>query len=354
MARERDTAGETVAADEKAATNVGVAPNKKAATGQIDASGETEAAVENNLADEMDSAGEEDAAGEEVVPESQIVTGHVDVRVPELSSSTLLVRILSGSVYVVVNVLALYLGSIATATLMAITAGVTCWEFYRVMRSDAKLPNQAVGLFFAVALPFLALTNPVYLIGGVFLLILVLGIWYVTDLRVRITDLSVTVFGVLYTSLMLCSVVLIRSAAPAGLVGFALCAGMMASVWANDSCAYLVGSHMGRHKLVPKISPKKSWEGLAGGIAGSVLIWVVVSLAVPGTGLPPAVAVLAGVACGITGVIGDLVESRIKRGAGIKDSGRIMPGHGGLLDRSDSLLFVGVTAYFILRMTGVL
>lgn len=289
-----------------------------------------------------------------ILPESQIVPGHVEVHIPELSSSTLLVRLLSGAVYVVINVVALYLGSLATAILMALTAGIICWEFYRIMRSDAKLPNQAVGLFFAMALPLLALANPVYLIAGVFLMILVLGLWYVTDLRVRITDISVTVFGVLYTSLMLCSVVMIRHAAPAGFGGFALCVGMLASVWANDTCAYLVGSRLGSHKLVPKISPKKSWEGLAGGIAGSVFTWILVSLLVPATGLPPLTAVLAGVACGITGVMGDLVESRIKRGAGVKDSGRIMPGHGGLLDRSDSLLFVGATAYFVLRLTGVL
>ena len=221
------------------------------------------------------------------------------------------------------------------------------------MRADGKLPNQITGIAFALALPLVALSNPVYLIGCVFLLLMFLGIWYVVNQRARITDLAVTVFGVLYTSLMLCAIVMIRDAALPGWGAAILTIGVMLSVWANDSFAYLVGSRFGRHPLVPKISPKKSWEGLVGGILGSVLIWLVLAL-IPQTHVTWQVALVAGVACGITGVVGDLVESRIKRGAGVKDSGNIMPGHGGLLDRSDSMLFVAITAYFVLRIMGVL
>lgn len=275
------------------------------------------------------------------------------VKVPQTTSDTLLKRILSGTVYVAINVIAVCLGPLATAIAMSITGAITCWEFYRIMRADAKLPNQPIGLIFAIALPLISLISPIYMIALIFLMVLVLGIWYVMNLRARITDLAITVFGVIYTSMMLSSIVLIRKAADPGLGGIFLTIGVMASIWAGDSVAYLIGSRFGKHALVPKISPKKSVEGMFGGIFGTLLIWIVISL-IPGTGVPIGVAVLAGISCGITGMIGDLVESRIKRGAGIKDSGHIMPGHGGLLDRSDSLLFVGVTAYFILRMTGVL
>ncbi len=291
---------------------------------------------------------------EPTLTESQMPLPDVaKVKVPEDHSSTLLKRMVSGAVYVAINALAVYAGSLPTAILMSVTAVITCWEFYRIMRSDAKLPNQPVGLVFAFTTPLVAIINPVYLIGLTFLLVLVLGIWYVMNLRVRITDLAVTVFGVVYTSLMLSSIVLIRESAQPGMGGFWLTIGVMASIWAGDATAYLVGSKVGRHKLVPKISPKKSVEGMVAGIVGTTLVWVIISL-IPGTGVPIQVAILSGVLCGITGTVGDLVESRIKRGAGIKDSGHIMPGHGGLLDRSDSLLFVGVTAYFVLRMTGVL
>lgn len=276
-----------------------------------------------------------------------------DVHVPTAVQRTFLVRLCSGVVYVALNVAAILLGAIPTAVVMSLTAAVTCWEFFRLMRADGKLPNQITGIAFALALPLVALSNPVYLIGCVFLLLMFLGIWYVVNQRARITDLAVTVFGVLYTSLMLCAIVMIRDAALPGWGAAILTIGVMLSVWANDSFAYLVGSRFGRHPLVPKISPKKSWEGLVGGILGSVLIWLVLAL-IPQTHVTWQVALVAGVACGITGVVGDLVESRIKRGAGVKDSGNIMPGHGGLLDRSDSMLFVAITAYFVLRIMGVL
>ena len=114
-----------------------------------------------------------------------------------------------------------------------------------------------------------------------------------------------------------------------------------------------VGSRIGKHKMVPKISPKKSWEGFAGGILGSVLIWLILwathfyKLSLP-------YALLCGVVVSILGVIGDLIESRIKRGVGVKDSGNLIPGHGGMLDRSDSLIFGCITAQLLLMIGGVL
>ena len=296
-----------------------------------------------------------DATGDiHLIPESQKPAPAVpDVHVPEKVPRTLLVRTCSGAVYVAINLAAMLLGTLPTAVIMSITGMITCWEFYRLMRADAKLPNQVVGILFAGLMPLVALTNPVYQIAMIFLLLLFLGLWYVINQRVRIIDIAITVFGVLYTGLMLCAIVMIRSTAPDGIGATALTIGVMASVWINDACAYLVGSAIGRHKLVPKISPKKSWEGFFGGILGSLLTWIVLAL-IPQTGVTMPVAIVAGIVCGVTGVIGDLVESRIKRGAGVKDSGNLIPGHGGLLDRSDSLLFVGVSAYFILRMMGVL
>lgn len=263
-------------------------------------------------------------------------------------------RIISGAIYVALNVGALLVGPKTTALLMSITAIITCWEFYQLMRADAKLPNQPVGLLFAAALPFIALSNPVYLIAVIFVMLLVLGIWYVMNLRVRLTDIAITIFGVLYTSLMLCTIVLIRKANVPASGTTLLTLAVMVSVWVNDSFAYLVGSRFGRHRMVPKISPKKSWEGFFGGILGSVLVWALMPLFFPEAGMGWGVTLMTGLCCGVTGVVGDLMESRIKRGAGVKDSGTIMPGHGGLLDRSDSMLFVSVTAYFILRLTGVI
>ncbi len=276
------------------------------------------------------------------------------VSVPPLVNRNLLVRATSGALYVAINVAGIVLGGFWCALVMAATAGICSWEFFRLMRSDTKLPNQIVGVIFAALMPLVALVDPFMLEAAVFLLVLVLGFWYVIDQQARITDVAVTAFGSLYTGFTLSALVAIRCAETmTNEAAIILCIGVMASVWINDAFAYLVGSAFGKHKMVPAISPKKSWEGFAGGIFGSVATWCVL-LFFPETGVTPLVAVLCGLVCGVVGVIGDLVESRIKRGAGVKDSGNLIPGHGGLLDRSDSMLFVAIAAFFILYVMGVI
>ncbi|HSN92332.1 MAG TPA: phosphatidate cytidylyltransferase [Anaeromyxobacteraceae bacterium] len=112
--------------------------------------------------------------------------------------------------------------------------------------------------------------------------------------------------------------------------------------WANDTFAFFAGHAFGRRRLLERISPKKTWEGFAGGAAGSLLGAIVTRALLPdlqaALGVWPTLAVAAGGA--VLGPLGDLAESLVKRGAGVKDSGRIIPGHGGILDRIDALLFV--------------
>jgi phosphatidate cytidylyltransferase len=110
--------------------------------------------------------------------------------------------------------------------------------------------------------------------------------------------------------------------------------------WAADIAAYVIGSLIGRRKLAPRISPGKTWEGtIAGFLAAAIAVWFVgTQVFVPS--LPTAVLVPLAVAVGPAGLVGDLLESALKRAAGVKDSGTIFPGHGGVLDRIDSLLLV--------------
>jgi phosphatidate cytidylyltransferase len=110
--------------------------------------------------------------------------------------------------------------------------------------------------------------------------------------------------------------------------------------WAADIAAYAVGSLIGRRKLAPRISPGKTWEGtLAGFVAAAIAVWFV-GTQVFGPGLPTGILVPLALAIGPAGLLGDLLESALKRAAGVKDSGTIFPGHGGVLDRIDSLLLV--------------
>ena len=117
---------------------------------------------------------------------------------------------------------------------------------------------------------------------------------------------------------------------------------MFVMIWLNDTGAYLVGSSMGRTRLFERISPKKSWEGFWGGLAFAAIAGFLASRFVSEIGgvAPTGVWAAYGVVVGVVATLGDLVESLIKRTLNVKDSGRLIPGHGGILDRIDSLLFV--------------
>ena len=253
----------------------------------------------------------------------------------------------TGIVYAVVFILCLVLGIVPTAIFVSVMSGLCCYEFFRMTRLDGKMANERMGIAAAVLFPLSALGDSMLLNALLFALMLAVGIWYVWSPRTRISDVAVTLMGP-----MLSAIVLLRDAVP-GFAGALLSVGVCASLWVSDSFAYIVGSRIGKHKMVPKISPKKSWEGFAGGILGSVLIWLILwathfyKLSLP-------YALLCGVVVSILGVIGDLIESRIKRGVGVKDSGNLIPGHGGMLDRSDSLIFGCITAQLLLMIGGVL
>ncbi len=125
----------------------------------------------------------------------------------------------------------------------------------------------------------------------------------------------------------------------------------LVSVWLTDVGAYLVGRTIGRHPMSPLISPKKTWEGLVGGIAagvGTALLtnWIF------GVGMQTLVAALVGIALTLVATVGDLAESLLKRQTGVKDSGSLIPGHGGVLDRLDSQLFVFVFVYYVALAVG--
>lgn len=120
--------------------------------------------------------------------------------------------------------------------------------------------------------------------------------------------------------------------------------------WLADSMAYFIGSALGKHKLAPSVSPSKSWEGFIAGIFGAVAGALIAGTA--GAGLPALPMIVIGIAGGIAAVAGDLFESALKRDAGVKDSGSILPGHGGLLDRFDSILAVVPVTWIILVLYG--
>jgi phosphatidate cytidylyltransferase len=163
-------------------------------------------------------------------------------------------------------------------------------------------------------------------------------------------SVSVVALSWLYCGLLIAALVALRLRFGVGWVILAF-----VTTWANDTFAYFAGHSFGRHKLFERISPKKTWEGFVGGIAGSVVGALVVRWLLLGAELSVAAAVVVGLGAAVLGPLGDLAESMIKRAAGVKDSSRIIPGHGGLLDRIDALLFVGPWIYVCAEyLAGVL
>ncbi|CAK7042853.1 MAG: hypothetical protein PEGG_01803 [Paraeggerthella hongkongensis] len=263
------------------------------------------------------------------------------------NATDLQVRFRTGFVYVALSVVCILASEWTTVAFLVATAGITAGEFYYMLRSDAKLPNEMLGIIAAMLYPlsvfFLGLNGALYVSMA---LLLALIVWYVFWMRARVPDVGVSFFGAAYCGMLLSGLVVIRTALPQPWGGV-LALGVFLSVWANDSFAYLVGSKFGKHKLAPRTSPKKSWEGFIAGLVGSAVFWCLMTF-IPGVVMSIPQAIVFGLISGLMGVLGDLAESRIKRNSGFKDSGSIMPGHGGLLDRCDSLFLVAVTSAILL------
>ena len=269
------------------------------------------------------------------------------------NASSFQVRLRTGAAYITLTSIGVLVNDFTTVLMLAITAAICAGEFYYILRSDAKLPNEAIGIVAAICYPF---SMWLWGLKGVaivtLVLLLVLLVWYTYWMRARITDVCVTLFGAMYTGLLISGIIVIRQGLP-DLWGGLFVLLLFISVWGNDAFAYIVGSKIGKHKLAPRTSPKKSWEGFIAGLIFSMLIWVAMSF-VPGVNMPIWMALVFGLLCGGAEVLGDLVESRIKRNVGVKDSGTIMPGHGGLLDRCDSTFLAAVTAAILLTVGGCL
>ena len=156
---------------------------------------------------------------------------------------------------------------------------------------------------------------------------------------------AATVFGVFLIPLPAVSFCYLRSFSPRAV----LC--LLGIVWICDSCAYYGGKRWGRRKLAPEVSPNKTWEGTISGLAGATLFGAIAGTWVLLPEFGPVRGALAGAVVSSAGQLGDLVESLWKRGAGVKDSGTFLPGHGGFYDRIDSLLFAGpVMAAFVVTL----
>lgn len=234
------------------------------------------------------------------------------------------------------------------AVAFGIFAALSADEYFSLERLEGRTPYQVLGIAAAGLIPMgAALAGHTGLLFMASLVIMLVAIWHVFSPASTAADAAETLFGAVYPG-MLAFLVATRGLSD----GVFLALALVISVWVEDIAAYVVGSLAGRHKVAPRISPAKSWEGLLAGVAGCVAVWVALPL-VTHVDLSAGLALMTGVTVALGAFVGDLFESRLKREAGVKDSGTALPGHGGFLDRLDSLIFAGVVAYWVLWFGGM-
>jgi phosphatidate cytidylyltransferase len=174
-------------------------------------------------------------------------------------------------------------------------------------------------------------------------MVFVAYLFYFHDLSTVIPELCGTLAGIFYVAWLLGHMIWIRGLSH----GKALVFYLLLVVWTGDTCAFYTGSHLGKHRLYAPISPKKTIEGSIGGILGSILVSIIAHFTFLKS-MSLGNSILLGAVLNVFGQLGDLAESMLKRGAGVKDSGTLFPGHGGILDRIDSLIFAGPVLFYLL------
>ena len=229
-------------------------------------------------------------------------------------------------------------------------------EFYLLTSKAGCQPWAAFGYGAALAvLASFVLQQPVLIVGVVAALsILSLSSQLSNPLEMdkSLISVSSTVFGVIYVSVLAGYLIGVRMLPDPVLIprmSSKLLTIFFAIVMMTDTGAYYTGRAFGRHKLAPRVSPGKTVEGAVGGLATAIIIGPMCKL-IFFPEIPIAHAMALGAAIGILGQIGDLAESLLKRGVGVKDSGNLLPGHGGMLDRVDSLLFCAPLLFYYSRL----
>ncbi len=231
---------------------------------------------------------------------------------------------------------------------------LAAWEYVKLFRAGGYQPAGALVIGGVLLIAVGRTVNGFESGGWIISLIVLAGMAYHLSAYERgrdkaATDLAITLAGTLYLGWIGAYFISLRDL-PEGKWWVLLA---LPAVWFADSFAFLIGRQWGRHKLSPRLSPKKTWEGYLAGVVASVLGGALLAFlwqigAGPGTAITAGRGAIIGLAMGIFPVLGDLGESMIKRQVGVKDSGNLLPGHGGVFDRVDSWLWAAVIGYYMI------
>jgi len=263
-------------------------------------------------------------------------------------------RVLVVLILLPVGLALIYIGGWAYAGLVAVILGLAAWEFARLFHAGGFAPAAALLVIGTLAI---AISRAVDDFASapwlVSLLILTAMTYHLVDYErgrdQAASDFAITLAGMFYIGWLGAYLISVRDL-PDGMWWLLI---ILPVVWLADSAAYLVGSRIGRHKMTKRLSPKKSWEGYIGGVVAGVLggaglAALMQALAVPGSAITWPRGALLGLALAVLTTLGDLGESMVKRQVGMKDSGDLLPGHGGVFDRIDSWLWAGVIGFYMI------
>lgn len=234
---------------------------------------------------------------------------------------------------------------------------ISFWEFSEMVKKKEAYPNFVLGSLVIVSI----ILNVYFKFLEFYVLFLFASIIILISELFRnkasaIINVAVTFLGILYLGLFSSSILLIREIFSESELlyseGGYLIISIMIAIWICDSAAFFIGSAFGKHKLFPRVSPNKSWEGAIAGFVFAI-VSMIAAKAIFLDILTLTDSIIIGTIVGTVGQIGDLVESLVKRDAGVKDSSAIIPGHGGIFDRFDSLLFTAPVVYIYLHFTVV-
>ncbi len=260
-------------------------------------------------------------------------------------------RLISGIVLVAIAVITLYMGGVVTFGVLTIISLIGCSELLKIFKIEKS--SLAVIVYVATIMYYLMLFFGVGSWSFTFIIIFmifILGCYVFSYPKYHANQVMAAFFSLIYVSVMLSYMYQLRILRN-GLEYVVL---IFLAAWGTDTCAYCAGRLFGKHKMSPILSPKKTIEGAVGGLLGSAILGALYGLYVSHTlrlDYNP-VAVFAAICAvgGLISMIGDLAASAIKRNFDIKDYGTLIPGHGGILDRFDSVIIVGPLVYLVIGM----